>query len=144
MKKGKNIMSKFKIGDGVRVPRLNKTGVVTDVMFSEASRVFMYFIKPDDGGRSFTRAEEDLESSETQVEYVVETTIADGVVVGVIYEVVDGRKNEVSRGHGHIIHEGALGIAQACSYAYKRALCAIGGTTYLKPSRYEQKHLTEG
>lgn len=32
----------------------------------------------------------------------------------------DGTSKEIGRGHGHIIHEGALGIAQATSYALYR------------------------
>lgn len=53
--------------------------------------------------------------------YTHEITYLDDVVLAVFYEVDEnGNKTEIARGHGHIIHEGALGIAQAAGYALKR------------------------
>lgn len=53
--------------------------------------------------------------------YVHELIYLDDVVVAVFYEVdAGGKKREIARGHGHIIHEGALGIAQAAGYALKK------------------------
>lgn len=67
----------------------------------------------------------------------IETEVAENVVIGVIYEVVDGQKVEMCRGHGHIIHEGAEGIAQACSYAYRKAFEKIDTGIYFKNRRQE-------
>lgn len=47
--------------------------------------------------------------------------VLDNVVVGAMFETVGNRKTEITRGHGHIIHEGSVGIAQAASYALKKA-----------------------
>ena len=85
------------------------------------------------------RHEDDLEPSRKKSEYTVETEIADNVVIGIIYEVIDGKKFEVCRGHGHIIHEGAEGIAQACSYAYKKAFAEIDTGIYYKQNRGERR-----
>ena len=122
----------FSIGDKVRVIATNECGIITDKMFSEARGLFMYIIKPDDGGRAIMRKEDELEEPREDKEYSIETTIADGVVIGIIYEVEGDKKYEVCRGHGHIIHEGAEGIAQACSYAYRKAFERIDSGIYFK------------
>lgn len=59
------------------------------------------------------------------------------MVVVVIYEIRDGDEFEVCRGHGHIIHEGAEGVAQALAYASKRAFASIDSGIYLKQKRKE-------
>lgn len=130
-------MSKFSIGDEVRVPRTNESGVVTDKMYSEANSHYIYVIKPHDGGRSFARKESEIEPYLKAKEYKIETDIADNVVIGIIYEVIDGQKYEVCRGHGHIIHDGAEGVAQACAYAYKKAFSHIDSGIYIKQNRSE-------
>lgn len=53
--------------------------------------------------------------------YDASVQITDTIVIGVIYEIQHGVKTEVARGHGHIIHAGALGIVQATSYAFREA-----------------------
>ena len=128
-------MSNFNIGDEVRVPYTNESGVITDRMYSEAKSQFLFVIKPHGGGRSFVRKEDDIEPFHKPIEYRIKTEIADNVVIGVICEVRDGNEIEICRGHGHIIHEGAEGIAQACSYAYKKAFCAIDSGIYHKQNR---------
>ena len=125
----------FNIGDSVKVKQTKEIGVITDKMYSERKECHMYVIKPDNGGRSFMRNEDEIEPNRKEAEYIVETQIADNVVVGIIYEVIDGMKTEVCRGHAHIIHEGAEGIAQACSYAYKRAFSSIDTGIYFKQRR---------
>lgn len=57
--------------------------------------------------------------------YQYEFQYLDNVVVAVLYEVGDDYKTEVARGHGHLIHEGVEGIAQAASYALKRIYYSI-------------------
>lgn len=125
----------FQIGDKVRENQTNEVGVITDKMFSEARGIFMYVIKPEDNGRSIMRREDELEEIKVQSEFVVKTDIADNVVIGIIYEVIDGEEVEVCRGHGHIIHDGAEGVAQACAYAYKQAFLQIDSGIYLKQRR---------
>jgi hypothetical protein len=130
-------MGNFNIGDEVKVSRTKETGVITDKMYSEAKSTFMYVIKPNDSGRSIMRFEQELEPLSKQDQYKVEVDIADGVVIGVIYEVTNNSKQEVCRGHGHVIHEGSIEIAQACSYAFKKAFASIDNGIFLKQNRYE-------
>lgn len=125
----------FNIGDKVIDIASREVGVITDKMFSEARGCFIYIIKPEDNGRSYMRKRDELEPYRKQKEFKVETEIADNVVIGIIYEVDGDLKTEVCRGHGHIIHEGAEGIAQACSYAYKKAFTAIDSGIYMKQRR---------
>jgi hypothetical protein len=125
----------FNIEDRVREKKTGESGVITDKMFSEARDCYIYIIKPDDGGRSFMRGGEDIEPFCKQREFKIEADIADNVVIIVIYEVEDDLKTEVCRGHGHIIHEGAEGIAQACAYASKQALAKIDSGIYFKQRR---------
>lgn len=61
------------------------------------------------------------------VEYAHEIEVLDNVVVARFYEVRGGERTELAKGHGHIIHEGAYGIAQATSYALKRIYQSMGG-----------------
>lgn len=128
-------MSKFNIGYEVIDSRTNESGVITDRMYSDAKNRYVYVIKPHDGGRSFMRDENEVEPFYSDVEYKIETVVEDGVVICTIYEVCNGIKTEVCRGHGHIIHDGAVGIAQACAYATKRALYAIDNGIYFKQKR---------
>jgi hypothetical protein len=122
----------FNIGDEIRVRATGESGVITDRMFSEGKGVFMYVVKPADGGRSIIRREDELDECHREKEYRIETEIAEGVVIGIIYEIDGDKKYEVCRGHGHIIHEGAEGIAQACSYAFKKAFAKIDNGIYFK------------
>ena len=126
----------YKINDLVRDKKTGEIGVIRDKMFSEAKKCFIYAVEIDDTMQYFARAEE-LEEYSPKSEFKIETQIADNVVIGIIYEVENGEKYEVCRGHGHIIHEGAVGIAQACSYAYKRAFCEIDDGIYLKQRRHK-------
>lgn len=58
-------------------------------------------------------------------QFGVSVQVTDNLVIGVIYEIQHGVKTEVARGHGHIIHAGALGIVQATSYAFREAWRAL-------------------
>ena len=127
----------FNINDRIREKKSGESGVITDKMYSEARDCFIYIIKPDDNGRSFMRSEDEIEPFRRQREYRVETQIADNVVIGIIYEVDGDLKTEVCRGHGHIIHDGAEGIAQACAYAYKKAFTSIDSGIYMKQRRHD-------
>ena len=125
-------MDTFKIGDSVFDTKTNKSGVITDILYSHANEENVYYIKPDDGGRSFTRSEDEITLIAQNAKYYASTEILNNVVVAIIYESKDGKETEVCRGHGHIIHEGAQGIAQACAYAYKRAFEKVDTGIYKK------------
>jgi hypothetical protein len=112
-------MSNFNIGDEVRVTGTKESGVIIDRLFSESKQSFLYAIKPHDGGKQFTRFEKALEPYYIPPKYTIETTVEDNVVILVIYELSNGIKTEVARGHGHCIHEELFGVVQAISYATK-------------------------
>lgn len=125
----------FNIGDKVIEISTGIDGRITDKLYSEAKAQFVYVIKPSDGGRSFTRDGDEIELTPVDVEYVIESEVLENLVLVVIYEVRGETKSEVCRGHGHVFHEGSAGIAQALSYASKKAFLAIDDGIYLKQQR---------
>ena len=128
----------FNIGDKVRINRIGSvsdglTGEVIDTMYSNTSREYIYRVRVDGfSSRIENVTEEALELlKEDSVTYHFETDIAeDNVVIVIMYECTENSKTEIGRGHGHIIHEGAFGIAQATSYAMYRLY-----------KRFEEKNL---
>ena len=130
----------YQIGDRVRVhdyegfpaPMRNaacakvagKEGVITDALWSYAAKCTVYQIHLDGYDRpskvafldgSFDRVEEKEAPT-----YTYEFTYGDNIVIARLYEVTEDSKTEIAKGHGHVFHDGALGIAQAASYALKR------------------------
>jgi hypothetical protein len=51
--------------------------------------------------------------------YYHEIEYLENVVLVILYEATETGPVEIARSHGHIIHEGVAGIAQAASYAMK-------------------------
>lgn len=117
-----------------KIETAGETGVIADKMYSEATDIHLYSVKID--GNDFVSAhfytEDDLEmyAEEEEAGYATETRILERVVIGIIYEVRGDEYTEIARGHGHIIHEGALGVAQAISYAFKKAYEKINGGSF--------------
>lgn len=102
-------------------------GTVTDKMYSAAYECDIYRITFE-GQRYPSRSLFDAESlmpivEELPPEYRFEIEQAGTVVV---VRMLCGDE-EIVRGHGHIIHEGILGIAQATSYALKKFYEKLGG-----------------
>lgn len=107
----------------------NKAEIV-DVVFSEAKGEKYYLLKVE-GCKSvstvcftedaFDEIKEEIPTYRYDFEYL------DNVVVARLYETKDGEEKEIAKGHGHIIHEGAIGIAQASSYALKRIYEDLNG-----------------
>lgn len=130
-------MSEFTIGERVRVrdyndiPEEHRTqgiskmcgeiGTIEDVFCSEGKKCNLYVIQFDNYNKStkLWRAEL-LEQINENVSYEYEFEYLDNVVVARLYEVTEDSKTEIGMGHGHIFHEGVVGIAQAASYALKR------------------------
>ena len=96
---------------------------IIDRLYSEAAENYVYTLRLT-GARTvpvMVFPEDALEIvEEDPTEYTHEIEYLDNVVLVIFYEVKKGKKTELARGHGHIIHEGALGVAQAASYAMKR------------------------
>jgi hypothetical protein len=128
--------SRFKIGDNVK-DRTGTLGKVVDVLFSAAQGDYVYKLKPETGARIFTRAEDSLEFVKAEPEYNISVAIADNVVIFVMTDAYDD--TEICRGHGHVIHEGAVGIMQAAFYAAQIAFEKIDKDgIYFKQKRNNQ------
>ena len=103
-----------------------KDGEIVDKLWSAAKDCMCYHIKLDDmntvSGALYTEGMFDrISDIATKVTYVYEFDNLENLVSARFYEVDEnGIKTEIARGHGHIFHEGAYGIAQASSYALKR------------------------
>lgn len=122
----------FKINDKVKETVRGIAGFIEDKMFSEARGSYIYAVRTDEGVLLYRDAGE---IEHLRNEYQIEAEIADNVVICIIYEIEGDLKTEVCRGHGHIIHEGAEGIAQALAYASKRALQSIDTGIYFKQNK---------
>lgn len=103
---------------------------IIDRLYSDANESYFYTLRLT-GAKTvplIAFPEEALEIVvEEPAEYAHEIEYLDNVVLVIFYEVKKGKKTELARGHGHIIHEGALGIAQATSYAMKRCYDQLNG-----------------
>lgn len=111
---------KFSIGDLVIISASGIKGTVEDILLSKGDGTVYYEV---DG--TFYSAE-DLEGIKSEYRYDI-IKADTNVVVAVLYEIVNGNEVEVARGHGHIMHSGVVGYAQAASYALKKLLCNING-----------------
>ena len=122
-----------KIPEGIRSRGLGKSagrvGEIVDVVYSNAKEKTVYKILFDgDVHVSRTDFEEgmiDPVGVPEKPRYEYEFDYLEKVVVARLYEVTEESKVEVAKGHGHIIHDGVFGIAQAASFALKRIYCAL-------------------
>ena len=112
--------TKFQIGDRVKIPSKQLTiGVVSDIWSSLAKQSIMYAVNTEDG-RSCLYAEDQLEPAPLPIEYTFSAIIEDNVAV-VCMIAHQGEKTWVyARGHAYILHDGAVGEAQAVSCAARR------------------------
>lgn len=130
----------FNIGDRVRIrdrenmPEGMKTkgisriagmdGVIIDRMHSHARGCTIYKIHLDayevPSKVDFLEGSFDLISDLEEATYTYEFEYAENLVIARMYELKGDSKKMIARGHGHIFHDGALGIAQATSYALKK------------------------
>ena len=124
--------AKFKIGDRVKVIPNQEYGIITDIMFSYRHKENMYEVSSEDDGDVFLGkfVADDLESAPKPRDFSmdIKIDIARNIVIATLYEDYDTIKKPLRRGHGHIIHDGELGIAQAASYACRRLYESLGGT----------------
>lgn len=130
----------FYIGDKVRVKPFDKIpeeirsrglgksagkeGEIVDIMNSVAKNRTVYKIHFD-GDASCSRTEFTAEALDLIPDaeaptYTYEFEYLENLVVARLYEITGDSKTEICKGHGHIFHDGILGIAQAASYALKK------------------------
>ena len=100
-----------------------RDGEIVDKLWSAAQSRNIYRIKID-GALScstidFTEEMIDLISEIEKKEYKYEVEVLNNLVLVKLFECDEASKTEVARAHGHIIHEGVVGVAQAASYAMK-------------------------
>lgn len=121
--------AKFKIGDHVK-SRGGYSGEVRDALFSTNAGSWSYEVQDDKTGSVGTFKEEYLAPAPKLKDYhmQIQVDIANNVVIATLFEVEDPNMKPIAKGHGHLIHEGELGIAQAASYACKRLYEGLGGT----------------
>ena len=113
-------VTKFQIGDRVKIPSKQLTiGIISDIWLSKAQKFALYSVKTEDG-RVCLYEEKQLEPAPIPIEYTFGAYI-DGNVAVVVMNATQGDKTWVhARGHAHVIHDGAVGFAQAISFAAKR------------------------
>ena len=74
---------------------------------------------------------EDLTVCEVTPEYIYEFEYPENLVVARLYQVIGDKKIEICKGHGHVFHDGAYGVAQAASYALKKIAESLAGGTLI-------------
>lgn len=114
------VTTKFQIGDRVKIPSKQLTiGIVCDIWKSLAQEKLMYAVDIE-GGSKGLYMENQLEPAPLPIEYSFSATVENNVAV-VAMIAKQGDKTWVhARGHAHILHDGAVGEAQAVSFAAKR------------------------
>lgn len=112
----------------------DKGAIVSDRLYSEAKGAYIYKLTIDgyDVASSVAFPEDALETALKPALYEHEFEYLENLVIVRFYQIVDGEKMEISRGHGHIFHEGAYGVAQAASYALKRIAQNMNGGSFKK------------
>lgn len=116
----------FKIGD--RVITEDGTGRVEDIFHGVTCCAYAVVV---DGKGGMLFFEDELKPAPIEKEYSmdIKIDIAQNIVIATLYEDCgEAIKKPIKRGHGHIIHDGALGVAQAASYACRRMYESLGGT----------------
>lgn len=120
--------AKFKIGDRVKTSWAGP-GAVTDVLYSKSKDQYTYEVGESDKIIGlFDEDEMELVPEKKEYSMTINIDIVQNVVIATLYEETEDSKSPLAKGHGHMIHEGELGIAQAASYACKRLYESLGGT----------------
>lgn len=120
----------IKVGNKVMVEHENlkyACGIVAAIYENYNLSTKVYEVKFDGSGNKYILPEEDLrlieEPNFADENFEIKIDVADNLVVAMLLK----NGEEIARGHGHIIHGGDIGIAQAISYACKRIWFELGG-----------------
>lgn len=90
-------------------------GEIIDKLYSEAKGGYVYKIHFDE-----SRLPSRIDFIDGSFEVIKDDPL-ENLVIARFYEIYeDGTKVEIAKGHGHIIHDGIVGIAQASSWALKK------------------------
>ena len=105
-------------------------GEIVDKLYSEAKGCTVYKIHFDDFDRpskvDFVEGTFEIIGKE-KIEYTYEIEHLENLMVARLFELKGGAKIEIARGHGHIFHDGVIGVAQAASYALKKIYEKLNG-----------------
>ena len=118
--------AKFKIGDRVDTNWIG-IGKVIDVMYSAHKDQYTYEVENGDKASDLFGEEELKLVPNKDYSMDIKIDIANNVLIATLYESVDGVTKPIAKGHGHLIHEGEIGIAQAASYACNRLWKRVAG-----------------
>ena len=121
---------KFKIGDRVSILPSKTTGEVMECIYGVRCDEWLYEVRRDDNSEVCTYVEDLLVPAPNRKDYsmTIQIDIANNVLIASLFEKVGDDLVTLAKGHGHLIHEGELGIAQAASFACKRLYESLGGT----------------
>jgi len=112
--------AKFQVGDRVKLPAKTLTiGIVCDIWHSLVQDKMMYAVDIEGGNRGLY-AENQLEPAPLPIEYTFNCNVENNVAVVCMIAHQGDRTWVHARGHAHILHDGAVGMAQAVSFASKR------------------------
>lgn len=120
-------MKKYNIGEKM-VTTDGVVGEIRDVLYSAARNTNLILIKPEGGGKVFTREESEVDHYESPVKYSAEITYErDNVIRAKIYKEIAEGKVEISSGYGLMqdIEDMAERFAQAAAFAMKVAYLKI-------------------
>lgn len=119
--------AKYKLGDLVDTT-LFSAGEVTEAIWRASKDEWIYEVLDNGTGLKKLFPEGELEAAQAK-EYSmdIKIDIAQNVVIATLYESVGDKMMPICKGHGHLIHDGEVGIAQAASYACNRLWRRIGG-----------------
>ena len=123
----------FQIGDKVVAVKTNKSAVIEDVLYSNLKDDWMYIVKFDDSNAPYVRAmgADELKPANPKTYRYEVFQAGDNVMAAVMYEIDGDIEREVDRQHGHIIHSGLIGVAQAASFAMKKIYTGMNDGKYI-------------
>mgnify|MGYP003290189677 CR=1 FL=1 len=125
-------MKEFSVGSRVYSSLYDEEGVVEEKLYSQHRGALVYMVTFDNGDTAPHIADDLVEVVASNKAYRWDVFQADSnMVTAVMYEVVDGVEREVDRQHGHIIHGGEIGVAQAASYAMKKIYIGMNDGKYI-------------
>lgn len=119
--------AKFKLDDLVDTP-LFPAGEVTEVIWRASKDEWIYEVLDHGTGLKKLFPERELKGApEKEYSMYIKIDIAQNVVIATLYEASGDQMKVICKDHGHLIHDGEVGIAQAASYACNRLWRKIGG-----------------
>lgn len=139
----------FNIGDRVRVleykdipegirhkgygKNVGMEGEIVDILWSNYRESYVYRIQFDGCNEpsrtDFIEGSFELIPEEDKPAYSYEFEFLENMVVARLYETKGDSKTEIANGHGHIIHDGIIGLTQAASWAIKKVYETVNGGT---------------